>query len=271
MHSLKIGLFFFLSVIFFSCKTTKKINKVIEPKEVVDVQLSKETIDSISFVHETYEQFRSSRIQFKTFNGKIKVESSGNSGKNPDITAVVKIIHDSAIWMSLSATILNYEVYRVLITKDSVILMNKKDKEVLYRSIDFLQEVTQIPFDYNTLEDIIVGNPIFMGDSVLAFKKSSDVLLMTTLDANFKNLFTINPVTNLMLHSKMDDIDNQRSRTADFTYSAYDTTGSVKFSTERQILASEKNKIEVNMNFKQFEFDKNITISFNVPKNYIRK
>ncbi len=65
--------------------------------------------------------------------------------------------------MSLSATFLNIEVYRVLIMKDSVILLNKQQKEVQFRSLDYLQEVIQIPFDYKTIEDLLIGNPVFVG------------------------------------------------------------------------------------------------------------
>jgi hypothetical protein len=183
----------------------------------------------------------------------------------------VKIVKDSAIWISLSASIINVEVFRVFITKDSVVLVNKQEKEVQYRSLDYLQVVTEIPFDYKTLQDLIIGNPIFLGDSIQSYREVNDKILMSTINRVFKNLFTINVDSKIMVHSKMDDVDILRSRTADITYDDYELTNGIFFSKSRQISVSEKTKLDVNLIFKQYEFNKELTLSFNVPKNYIRK
>jgi hypothetical protein len=253
-----------------SCKTTKQINKAIQPKEVVEV-VDKNAEDSIRKVNETFSLFRKNNIDFKTFSAKIKVESTGSKGKNPDISAVVKIVKDSAIWISLSASIINVEVFRVFITKDSVVLVNKQEKEVQYRSLDYLQDVTEIPFDYKTLQDLIIGNPIFIGDSIQSYREVNDRILMSTLNRFFKNLFTITIDSKLMVHSKMDDVDMLRNRTADITYDDYELMNGIFFSKSRQISVSEKTKLDVNLIFKQYEFNKEFSLTFNVPKNYIRK
>ncbi len=271
MKKIITAIFVLTAFTFISCRSTRKINKAIEPKELTASLINKDIEDSIRRVKETLDQFKSQKIDFKTFSAKIKVESSGSKGKNPDITAVIKIVKDSAIWMSLSATFLNVEVYRVLIKKDSVILINKQEKEVQYRSLDYLQEVTQIPFDYKTLQDLIIGNPIFIGDSVISFRKAENNILISTIDQYFKNLITLTSDTKIMLHSKMDDIELGRSRTADIIYDGYENNNGINFSTNREISASEKTKIEVKLNYKQYEFNKELSIVFNVPKNYKRK
>ncbi len=258
-------------ILLVSCKTTKQINKVIQSKEVVELVVDKNAADSIRKVNETFGQFKKNNIDFKTFSAKIKVESTGSKGKNPDISAVVKIVKDSAIWISLSASIINVEVFRVFITKDSVILVNKQEKEVQYRSLDYLQEITEIPFDYKTLQDLIIGNPIFLGDTIQSYREVNDRILMSTINRFFKNLFTITIDSKIMVHSKMDDVDILRSRTADITYDDYELMNGVFFSKSRQISVSEKTKLDVNLIFKQYEFNKELTLTFNVPKNYIRK
>jgi len=268
MKKITILIFISVAIAFSSCRSTKKINKAIEPKELTPVLINKDAEDSINKVRQVLTDFKSRQIDFTTFSAKIKVESTSANGKNPDISAVVKIIKDSAIWMSLSATFLNVEVYRVLIKKDSVILINKQDKEVQFRTLDYLQEVTQIPFDFKTLQDLIIGNPVFIGDSVISFRKINNNILLSTTDQYFKNLLTLTADNNVMLHSKMDDIDVSRSRTADITYDGYENTSGFNFSTDREISASEKNKINIKMNYKQYEFNKEVSIIFNIPKNY---
>lgn len=256
-------------ILFFlvSCSTTKKINKALSTKETATVLVNQVNEDSLNLIKGQLRQLKSHAIQFSTFNAKIKVESSDNKGKNPELSAVVKIINDSAIWISLSATILNVEVYRLLVTKDSVILMDKRNKEVLCRSNDYLQEVTQIPLDYTSLQNLIVGNPIFLTDSVCSFRETESQILIMTVGDFFKNLLTLSK-ENTLVHCKLDDINMSRSRTADITYGDYENISNMPFSTSREILVSEKNKIQVKLNYKQYEFNKPLTITFNIPKNY---
>ena len=257
---------------FFSCRTTKQINKAIAPKDsTVNMGNNKSIADSLKIIHQTVAGLQSHYINYNTFSAKIKVEYEDSKGKQPDIIAVVRIVKDSAIWISLSATIFNVEVYRMLIKKDSVILMNTRDKEVQYRSLDYLQEVTQIPFDYKTLQDLLIGNPIFFDTSkIFSYKKNDSKILISSVGVFFKNLLTLAGDNNILLHSKLDDVDVKRSRTADITYDDYEIKNDVYFSTKREITVSEKNKLDIRMNYKQYEFNKELSVSLKVPKNYKR-
>ncbi len=254
-----------------SCKSTKAINKVIAPRDtVINVESTVLSKDSTLLPSDTKRNIAKNYIDFNTFSAKIKVDAENAKGKQPDITATLRMIKDSAIWISLNATFLNIEVYRIFITKDSVVLMNKQDKEVQYRSLDYLQEVTQIPFDFNTLQNLLIGNPVFFNDSNAIFRKQDDVILASSIGNDFKNLLTFSAL-NLLLHSKLDDVDVNRNRTASISYDDYVNSNDRSFSTKRQITISEKSKIDIRLNYKQFEFNKELSLSFSVPKNYKKK
>ncbi|MEO6670315.1 MAG: DUF4292 domain-containing protein, partial [Ferruginibacter sp.] len=186
-----------LGTIFIGCKTAKQINKAISPKDTTNLMNNRSSVDSLKVINETVAAFKSHYIDFKTFSAKIKVDTKG---KSPDITAVVRILKDSAIWISLSATILNVEIYRALITRDSVILLNKRDKEVQYRSLDYLQEVTEVPFDFSTLQDLLVGNPVFYNDTISSYKQYDRFILISSFGQDFKNLMTLSLDNKLLLH-----------------------------------------------------------------------
>lgn len=264
-----------LSILIFSvysCKTVKQINRAIAPKDTTAVIIIDQSkVDSLLMIQRTIENLNRNYIDFKTFNAKIKVDYQDNQGKQPDVTAIVRIIKDSAIWISLTATFINIEIYRVLITKDSVVLMNKKDKEVQYRSIDYLQEVTQIPFDYKTLQDLLIGNPVFVDSNIVYYKKTDDQILFSMVGHYFKHLLTLSSDNYHLTHSKLDDVDLSRSRTADLTYADYENKSGFNFSTYREITVSEKNRLDISLNFKQYEFNKQLSVSFNIPKNYTKK
>lgn len=269
---------FFLSalvtcqLVFFSCHPSKKlINKVIAPKDSVLVDPGTAYRDSMLLIATTTENLKNNYINFRTFSAKIKVEIEDAKGKQPDLTATLRMIKDSAIWLSLTGSFLGVEVYRVHITPDSVILMNKLDKEVQYRSLDYLQDVTQIPFDFKTIQDMFIGNPVFFNPANVIFKKREELVLASSIGDQFKNLLTLAAGNNLVVHSKLDDVDIYRNRTASVSYDDYESIDGKNFSTRRQIIISEKNKLDIHLNFKQVEFNKELSVAFVVPKNYKKK
>jgi hypothetical protein len=255
-----------------NCRTTKKISKAIAPKDTTAaVVITKESpADSVLMIHKTLENLVKSRIDYKTFTAKIKVDYEDSKGKQPDVNAYVRIIKDSLIWINIRSAFLDIDAFRILITKDSVIVVNKLNKEVQFRSIDYLQEVTEIPFDYKTVQDLIVGNPIFLDTSIVSYKKTENSILIALAGEVFKHLLTLDAAGTTLLHSKLDDLDVSRNRTADITYGDFENKSGQLFSTKRQITVAEKNKLDIRMNYKQYEFNKELSISFSIPKNYKR-
>lgn len=263
-------LYIVLSVLI-SCRSTKPINKVIEPKDSTNVSINAIKDSSLVQMNQDILDFKKNYIDFNTFSAKIKAEVETSKEKFPDLTAVVRIQKDKAIWLSVSATFLNIEIYRVFITPDSVILLNKKDKEVQFRSLDYLQEVTQIPFDFKTLQDMFIGNAIFYDENVQSSRRVDNFILLSTVGKYFKHLLTLSNESKLLVRSKLDDVDMARNRTADISYGDYESTYGFQFSTARRIIISEKNKIDMNLKFRQVEFNKELSMAFNVPKNYTQK
>ena len=86
-----------------------------------------------------------------------------------------------------------------------------------------------------------------------------------------KNLLTLSSDKYLLTHCKLDDIDMTRNRTADLTYGDYENKTGINFSTYREITVSEKNKLDIRLNFKNYEFNKELSVYFNIPKNYKSK
>ena len=254
------------------CKTAKKIQAAVDKKDSTSINITQPVNeDSILLVKNALQEVYSKKIDYKTFSAKIKVEYEDAKGKQPNITAYVRALNDSLIWISGYATIFNVEAFRILIKKDSVFVLDKINKEVKLRSIDYLQEVTEIPFDFETLQNLLIGNPIFLDENVISYKETDSKILLATLGKYFKHLLTLNKTDHFLIHSKLDDVNVVRNRTADITYGDYVNNNGVNFSTFREITVSEKNKLDVLLNFKQYEFNKELVIIFNIPANYTRK
>jgi Domain of unknown function (DUF4292) len=269
----KIQLFILTLIIcgsFVQCKSGRIITKAIAPKDTTNAVVINNVKDSINLVNEVRTNLAKTKIDFKTFSAKIKLDIEKSKGRMPDLNANVKIIKDSVIWISISAIIVGVpaEVFRVYIKKDSVTVIDKQQKDVHYRSIDYLQEMTNIPFDFMTIQDMLLGNPVFFNEKDMTVKKFEKFLLISSMDKGFKNLITLNSGSNLLEHCKLDDTDIYQNRTADFTYQEYETKAGFPFATQREVLLTEKNKIDIKMQFKQYEFNKELSLNFSVPKSY---
>ena len=65
--------------------------------------------------------------------------------------------------------------------------------------------------------------------------------------------------------------DVLRNRTCDITYDEYKLIEGRTFSTKRRITVAEKSKLDINLEFKQVNFDQSLDFPFNIPKNYKRR
>lgn len=223
--------------------------------------------DSIKFMNNVFQAVEKNRIDFQTFSAKVKVDFEGSDGKKNDFNAFIRLQKDSALWVSINA-LLGIEAFRVLITPDSVKVINKLDKVVQLRSVNYLKEITKLPFTFKELQDLIIGNPIYFDDEIVSYKREANGLSVVHMGALFKHLLTLNSDNMIVQHSKLDDVDPLRARTADISYGDYETRDGKQFSTFRKITLSEKSKLDIEMKFKQFDFNVPLNFPFNIPKNY---
>jgi hypothetical protein len=149
--------------------------------------------------------------------------------------------------------------------------MNKIKKTIQISSIHYLETLTQTPFDFNTLQNVIIGNPVFTDGKLVSYRKAENGLQVLLIGKLFKHLLTLDPVESKVLHSKLDDVDSVRNRTCDITFGQYEKNGNINFSTFRKISVAEHSKLDVTLNFKKYTFNEPVSFPFNIPKNFKRK
>lgn len=255
-----------------SCRSTKKITTVIQKKDTTQVMIPVEDhrADSLRLIRQVYQSIEKNRIDFKTFSGKIKVDFEGSDGKKTDFNAFIRLKKDSMIWISINM-LLGIEGFRVLITPDSVKVLNKLDRVAQLRSVGYLQEVAKIPLKFQELQDLLVGNPVFLDSQIVSYKNEERAISLLSIGQLFKHLLTVSSNDFSLLHSKLDDTNVARARTCDITYGGYESKSGLKFSTYRRITASEKSKLDITLQFKQWDFNLDLNFPFTIPRNYKRQ
>src|SRR5688572_5828609 len=115
-----------------SCRSTKTIQTAIAKKDttVVVPVVDHRAADSMLFIKKVWDTIRKNTIDFQTFSAKIKVDFEGSDGKkNPPFNAFVRLKKDSILWVNINAA-LGFDAFRVLITPDSVKVINKLNRTV---------------------------------------------------------------------------------------------------------------------------------------------
>ncbi len=255
---------------FAACRPARKVQSIGHVITKKDTALKEVTqpaaIDSATIIQNIVNRLEKQRIHFKTFSAKVKMDYDGSEG-NGQATVYLRMQKDSLIWLSLTGA-LGIEGFRVMITPDSVKIMNKLQKIIQYRPINYLKELTEVPVDFANLQDILIGNPVYLDSNIVSYTESSDNLLILMAGHVFKNLLTLDKNNLRLLHSKLDDVNPLKNRTADITFDDYNKIDDFYFSTSRKISVAERAKLDVNLQFKQYDFDKTLTFPFNIPKNY---
>ncbi len=142
----RISCFLIILVVASSCKTKKKISIPTgsTPTELSAAQAS------------TIKSFELSNLDFYTFSGKAKtrIEMGDNTH---DVTLNLRMEKDKAIWISVTAT-LGVEVARILITPDSIKLLNKFQGEYLAKPFDYVHRYSNKGVTFGMLQDLLMAN-----------------------------------------------------------------------------------------------------------------
>jgi hypothetical protein len=268
--SMRIVILIIVIAVLSSCRSTKKIQTAITKKDTVTLPATTNKIDTSELIRNALAQLSVNKLDYKTFTAKLDIDYRGGDSKHYDVNGTLRIYKDSAIWISVNA-VLGIEAMRLLVTKDSIFLLDKLNKTYSARSIDYLQEVTALPLTLLTLQDLLVGNPVFVDSNLVSYSSSNKRTTILSIGPSFKNLLTIDNEDNTLLHSKLDDVDLTKSRTADLGYDDFEKKQGKFFPTKRRITVAEKNKLEVSLKFKQVDFNEEVSFPFSVPKNYKKK
>src|SRR5450432_382670 len=255
------------------CRSTKKITKAISKIDTVQQKTdtaSAEDLraDSLRYIAELYRHIESSIIEWRSFSAKLKVHYEGSDGKDYTFSALIRLQKDKIIWISITSLL--GEAFRVMITPDSVKVLNKMDKVYQLRSVSYIREISHLPFDFNELQSIIMGNPIYLDSNILYYHKENQGISILSVGKVFRNYLTLNNNDLSLKHSKMDDVDPLKARSCDITYGEYEKVDTVLFSTYRKIVVAEKARLDVELNFNKYSFTDNLEFPFSIPKNYKR-
>jgi len=267
----------FIIFIAASCSTLKKVQVIqdaLSNKDTIKSQLITEIkkVDSLAIVKNILNKINIAKLDFKTMNARIKVQYESTKDADNYI-ANVSMIKDSQMYITIRGA-MGVIGMKALIKTDSVFIIYplSKTKAVVRKPISYLQEVVKIPFSYNTIQDMMLGNPIFIdSSSIVAYKSNNNKLQVSLTGTLFKNLIILNEDNSKVVHSKLDDIDINQHRTCDISYSDHVSQGQYYFPLNRVISITAQNKLDIYLEIKEYSFNEPVKYTFSIPKPGKRK
>jgi len=253
-----------------SCRHTRQIPRSSFPAvDSTQLPAGKDSAlsnEDIVFNEKLLTGIKANHIEFNTFSAKLKIDFENDKQKQQNISTNIRMQKDSMIWISVSAPIIG-EVARAVITKDSLKAYDRLNKKVFLRDMTSAQDLLKIPFDFKTLQDMIIGNPVFLSDSVYRVVKTPSVISFSCDSTLFTSLFNVFADDYVLQQSKVMDKDStsEHKRSCELTYGDYKDASGRKFATKRRVFIEEKNVTKIAMDFNRVEFDQPVTFPFVVP------
>lgn len=275
MRNLKNSLCLILVLLTAACANVKKV-QVIQDALAVKVLpdaaalAEKARLDSLLMVKGIVTNIANTKIGFSSMNAKLKIDYETSKNKDSYI-ANLSIQKDSCMYITIRGA-MGVIGLKAFINKDSIVLIFPLSKKTERHPLSYLQEVIKIPLSYQTIEDLVVGNPIFM-DSIdlISYKVMNERLQVSLMGKLFKNLMILSEDNSKLVELKLDDVDITKHRTCDINYSEHTLVKNIQFPLNRTISINAQTKLDIGMEFKEFNFDEPLKYTFTIPKTGKRK
>ena len=246
-------------------KTIAEIPKTDTTANLID---SNKTIieDSSAFAKNILKEILSKNFSYQSFYAKIKINFDDGM-QNLNATLYIHLLKDSLIWVSITGP-LNIEVSRILITKDSIKVMDKFEKIALLRGIDYLQDVTGLPVNFVAMEEMITGQPLFMDTTLESFSANGPNIVLNTKYKNILNAAEADTSSHNIIKYLLVDANNPPLRSCTINNSNFANSDSVNIPQQRNIIIHGDNTISINLEYKEFYWNENLSYVFKIPENY---
>lgn len=214
------------------------------------------------------EQMVRQQVNAEWFEGRAKVGYS-DEYVSMGVSTTIRMRKDSALWLSIKK--LGFEAARVLITTDSVYVLDRINNQYGVQSFEWLEKQFSIPASLHTLQMIFLGNPVFFNTKDLRSEVVQTAYRLFHQGENIESTYWLDG-GDLQL-KQMSFNDQRYQRSFDYQLMEYQTTADKqKFSYFRnlEIDSRETGRAKLEIRFSEIELNVPKSIRFDIPKRYTR-
>jgi hypothetical protein len=208
---------------------------------------------------------KNNNISFLTLSltGKAQLNMDGQEN---NVSVNIRMLKDKKIWMRVSA-IANMEIARVLITPDSLLVLNRMQGVVLQKPFNYIHTYANREVTFKLLQDLLTGNApeeFLGGDADLELQNGVWLLKGTKNNLGFQILF------NTLLKAGQTNLNHASAAQAlKVVYGDYQKVNGSLFPSGMQLNSmSGTKKVDITFDFSKIESNVTLDFPFTVPKRF---
>jgi len=206
-------------------------------------------------------------LQADWFNAKAQIEARQGS-QTQSFGADIRLKKDSLLWMSAYANIgIKIEVARMLITPDSVKVMDKFNKRYYVKSIAYLETLVGYPLDFTTLQRIILGNKLpVLPETPQVSTLPEGGFCLTDQSDNLQYAVFVEPQNYTITRLLVTDTANSRNLSVDL--SNYLPVSNKPFAHNRTVKMAATDIYEAKIELSKIKINEPLDFPFSIGNNY---
>lgn len=210
---------------------------------------------------------QSRKLEYTTFQCKAKMHfESGEEKQN--FTANFRLQKEKVIWVSINAPLIG-EVARAIVTPDSVKAIERINKRSYLYTYTDIQKLINIQVDFNTLQDLIVGNALSTDGSISDIKELGDLSTIFIKGKEYNNQLTFLKADSTLKQLQLQTTREISTSSILIAYQKYENAQGRKFPSLRNYhIQDVKGAAMLDMDINKFEFDTPTDFPFSIPANY---
>jgi hypothetical protein len=246
-------LFVFIGILSSACKTVHQTKTRVEGEKTSTADLLK--------------KLEQPDIPYKWFFAKAKIQIEDSHNDNT-VNAVIRMKKDSVIWISLNALV-GIEVSRMLITPDSVKMLDRFNKRYYARSFSYVQQMTGVDdLNFAQLQRMIMGNDMqAMDPTKTEVVKTDSSYQVNSHESQIESVIWINALNFTMAKKELKNKVINQSYEMD--YDDYRLLADRLFSYRRRVRLATKEVYNLNIEYQKVTLDEPQKFPFNVPDKYL--
>jgi len=256
MVSALVGGLLFLS----ACKSTKK--------------LTERKLKILSF-GQLYQKMEINTPSFAFLNAKLGVNYQKGEKEPVQFRIQIRLKTDSIIWMSLVPA-MGIEAARVVLTADSVMLLNRVKKNYVLGSYQLIDSLMHTRINYAMLQAMLLGNSVAYPilDSAALIDGNQyllDMKMKIPVTGSEEHMLTqkvwLDPET-FRIKAMFLSESGMQGKSLQIFYDEYQNIDGKILPLKMQIIIQAKEKIVININYKKTEVDVRHSFPFIIPSKY---
>ena len=207
------------------------------------------------------------QYEFTNFVGKAKMRyQEGDNEK--EFTAHIRIRKDSVIWVNITALGGMLPVAKLLITNDSLVMVNLIDREVTTMPLSQAAKLLPAPADFSTLQNFIVGQALRKSGAITDATDFGGTLTIQVEDSDYIQQIAYNKADSTMRSAQMSTYKPNGPQGI-MQYGNYGIVKDRKFAFGRSLHLQNAGVIHIlDMDFSQVDFDTAVDFPFSIPKSF---